>query len=265
VTAQRLRRHDNSSTIAWRAAAVIVAAALPLAGCGSQHSSETSSPATSATVTTTPTTVPAYESIAAQAINPRLPIFASPRARTAKVTLANPWLLDPTQPNTAVPQVFLVEARRKGWVRVLLPVRPNGSTGWVRARDVKLSPVTYKIRVQRRAHRITVFDRGVAIYTGPIADGAPATPTPIGHYYIRVLIKAPDPNTVYGPYAYGLSSHSDALSTFDGADAEIGIHGNDDASVLGHSITHGCIRMDNAEITRLSRMLPLGAPVDIEP
>ena len=90
-----------------------------------------------------------------------------------------------------------------------------------------------------------------------------ATPTPTGRYYLRVLIKAPDPTTVYGPYAYGLSSHSDALETFDGGDAEIGIHGNNDASVLGHDVTHGCVRMDNAAITMLSTKLPLGTPVDV--
>jgi lipoprotein-anchoring transpeptidase ErfK/SrfK len=68
---------------------------------------------------------------------------------------------------------------------------------------------------------------------------------------------------VYGPYAYGLSSHSEALETFNGGDAEIGIHGNNDASVLGKNVTHGCIRMDNDEITKLSKLLPLGTRVDI--
>ena len=91
----------------------------------------------------------------------------------------------------------------------------------------------------------------------------PLAPTPTGHYYIRVLIKAPNPTTVYGPYAYGLSSHSEALSSFDGGDAEIGLHGNDDASVLGRDVTHGCIRMDNTEITKLAGILPLGTPVEI--
>ena len=110
-----------------------------------------------------------------------------------------------------------------------------------------------------------MLDDGAVLYTGPIADGAPNTPTPVGHYYIRVLIKAPNPNTVYGPYAYGLSSHSDVLTSFEGGDGETGIHGNDDASVLGSSVTHGCIRMDNAEITRLASILPLGTPVDIQP
>src|SRR5439155_16589332 len=111
---------------------------------------------------------------------------------------------------------------------------------------------------------ITVFDRGAVLYRGPVALGKSTTPTPMGRYYIRVLIKAPNPHTVYGPYAYGLSSHSDALSSFDGGDAEIGLHGNDNAGALGNDVTHGCIRMDNAEITKLAALLPLGTPIEIE-
>jgi lipoprotein-anchoring transpeptidase ErfK/SrfK len=78
-----------------------------------------------------------------------------------------------------------------------------------------------------------------------------------------VKIRAVDPSTAYGPYAWGLSSHSDALETFNGGDAEIGIHGNNDASVLGHNVTHGCVRMDNDAITALTETITLGTPVDI--
>jgi len=250
-------------------------AVVAFGACGGTHAaarknetSPTTAPVStrSAPDTTTTTTLPAYDSVTAQAIVPRLSVFSGPNTRTTARVLDNPWLVDPSQPATAVPQVFLVEARqRDGWVRILLPVRPNGSSGWVRATDVTLSPVTFKLRVQLAAHRLTVFDRGTVVYRGPVADGAPSTPTPVGQYYIRALIKAPNPNTVYGPYAYGLSSHSDTLTSFDGGDAEIGIHGNDDPSVLGESITHGCIRIDNTEITRLAGILPLGTPVDIEP
>jgi len=214
----------------------------------------------------TTTTLPAYVSLTATAAVAHLSVFAAPNARTPARVLDNPWLADPSQPNTGVPQVFLVKSRRAdGWVEVLLPIRPNGSSGWVHAADVTLGQVAYRVRVQLGTHRIAVFDRGAVVYTGPVADGAPSTPTPVGHYYVRVLIKAPDPNTVYGPYAYGLSSHSDVLRSFDGGDGETGIHGNNDASVLGSSVTHGCIRMDNAEITRLASILPLGTPVDIQP
>ena len=253
---------------------VPVSVAAALAGCGGSNAAARNTPvatrsrvtSTRSTLRTTTTTLPAYLSLSAQATVPHLAIFGAPTASRPELVLDNPWLADPSQANTAVPQVFLVTARRAdGWIRVLLPVRPNGTTGWVRSTDVSVSQVAYKVQVQLGAHRITVLDNGTSIYAGPIADGAPSTPTPVGHYYVRVLIKAENPHTVYGPYAYGLSSHSNALTSFEGGDGETGIHGNDDASVLGSSVTHGCIRIDNDEITRLAKILPLGTPVDIEP
>ena len=78
---------------------------------------------------------------------------------------------------------------------------------------------------------------------------------------IQLLIEAA--NAGQKVFAYGLSAHSDALTTFAGGDAEVGVHGNNDASALGRSVTHGCVRMDNAEITALSALLPLGTPVHI--
>jgi lipoprotein-anchoring transpeptidase ErfK/SrfK len=216
--------------------------------------------------TAVPTTRPLAPgvSLVAQATVAHLAVFDHPHATRPVRVLDNPWTVDPSVPASTVPQVFLVQTRRAdGWLRVLLPIRPNGSTGWVRTSDVSVRPVAFRIRVELAAHRITVFDHLGVLYRGPVAVGKPATPTPTGHYFIRVLMEAPNPNTVYGPYAYGLSSHSDALTTFEGADAEIGIHGNNDASVLGHDATHGCIRMDNSEITKLARMLPLGTPVDV--
>jgi len=118
-------------------------------------------------------------------------------------------------------------------VQVLLPVRPNGSTGWIRDSDATIASTTFRITVELGARRITVTNAGTVTYRGPVAAGAPASPTPTGNYYLRVLLRAPDPDSVYGPYAYGLSSHSEVLDTFSGGDAEIGIHRNDDASVLG--------------------------------
>lgn len=218
------------------------------------------------TIAVPPTTVPRAPgvSLVAQATVAHLAVFEHPNAADPVRILDNPWTVDPRVPSSTVPQVFLVQARRAdGWLQVLLPVRPNGSTGWIRAGDVSVHPVGFRVRVELAAHRITAFEYGRVLYQGPVAVGKRATPTPTGHYFIRVLIQAPDPNTVYGPYAYGLSSHSDALTSFDGADAEIGIHGNNNASALGRDATHGCIRIDNTEITKLARLLPLGTPVDI--
>ncbi len=247
------------------ALATIAIGVLSACGGGGDAAPVSTSRAAPATVgTTTTTSLPPGGSLVAEATVSELAVFDQPGATRPAQVLDNPWTVDPRVPSSTVPQVFLVEtSRADGWLQVLLPVRPNGSTGWVRASDVTVRPVAFRVSVELAAHRITVFDHLSVLYQGPVAAGTHATPTPTGHYFIRVLIKAPNPHTVYGPYAYGLSSHSDALTTFGGADAEIGIHGNDDASVLGSDATHGCIRMDNTEITKLAGILPLGTPVDI--
>ena len=163
-----------------------------------------------------------------------------------------------------MPLVFSVRQQQEdGWIEVLLPTRPNGSTGWVHAADLSLSVTRYRITVELGAHRLQAFDGDRPLLEGPVAAGAPATPTPTGDYYIVALLKAPNPNTVYGPYAYALSGHSEVLESFAGGDAEVGIHGNNDASVLGKDVSHGCVRMSNDGISTLAALLPLGTPVTI--
>lgn len=192
-------------------------------------------------------------------------VFNTPHVKLLPAQqLPNPWFVN-DDPSLPVTQVFLVTDHIKGWYQVLLPIRPNGSKGWVRERDVRIKQNRYRIKVELGAHRITVYDADAVMLQEPVAIGTEDTPTPQGTYYLRVLLKAPVPNTVYGPYAYPLSGHSDVLTSFNGGDGELGIHGNDDASVLGQSVTHGCIRMSNDGITRLTKLLPLGTPVEILP
>lgn len=252
----------------------VLVVAVTLAACGGDGSNQAAvkapAPTTTSTTTTVPpattTTIPAYMSFVAT-VKPQvnnIGVFSAPGEPAPSQQFPNPWLYDQSNPATGVPQTFLVKSQRPdGWVEVLLPVRPNGSTGWVQRNDVNLTQNPYRIAVSLGAHTITVTHADQVIYTGPVAVGAPDTPTPTGNYYLYVLLQAPDPSGPYGPFAYGLSSHSEALETFAGGDAEIGIHGNNDASALGSSVSHGCIRMDNAAITDLTGKLPLGTPVDV--
>ena len=247
----------------WLAAKAVILLSTVVVGlvaCGGGGGSK-SAKAKHATAPTT-TSLPAGYSLAAQAKVPQIGIYDNPAAATPTKMLPNPWLLN-NEADKAIPQVFLVEEERPDWVKVLLADRPNGSSGWVRASDVQLTPNPYRLQVRLGDHKIRVFQGANSIYEGQVAIGASATPTPPGKYYTRVLIQAPDPNTVYGPFAYGLSAHSEVLNEYNGGDAEVGVHGNNDASVLGKSVTHGCIRMDNDEITKLSKVLPLGTPVEI--
>ncbi len=96
-----------------------------------------------------------------------------------------------------------------------------------------------------------------------IADGAAATPTPVGRFFITELLRQPARHGLYGPWAFGLSAHSAVLAHWGGGDGQVGIHGTDEPQLIGRSISHGCIRLRNRDIARLARVLPLGTPVDI--
>jgi lipoprotein-anchoring transpeptidase ErfK/SrfK len=79
-----------------------------------------------------------------------------------------------------------------------------------------------------------------------------------------MLLRQPDPNGPYGPYALGTSAFSNVLYNFGGGTGEIGLHGTDDPAALGTSVSHGCVRISNTVIARLAKLLPLGTPIVIE-
>jgi lipoprotein-anchoring transpeptidase ErfK/SrfK len=183
-------------------------------------------------------------------------VHRSPKAGSIQVVLANPGPF-------GAQRVFLVKSRRPGWEQIYLPVRPNGSTGWVEAGTVQLAVDDYRVGVSLSAKRVTVYKDGVLVDSYRAAIGTSATPTPRGHFYIEELLAQPDPGGVYGPYAFGLSAFSDVLSSFGGGPGQVGLHGTNDGTGIGTGVSHGCIRLDNAAITKLAHLLPLGTPVVI--
>ena len=96
------------------------------------------------------------------------------------------------------PFVFLVKEVRGDWVELYLPVRPNGTTGWVETDSVTLSATTKRIEVSLDDYRLTVFDGDEEILTTEIGLGQDELPTPGGVYYIRELLQPPDPTGTYG-------------------------------------------------------------------
>lgn len=161
--------------------------------------------------------------------------------------------------------VLLALATGRAWAHVQLPVRPNGSTGWVRLRDVGLSRHRFSIQVRLSDHELVVVRAGREVLRSAIGVGTQDTPTPGGDYYVKELLAPPDPTGVYGPYAYGLSGFSTVLSDFAGGDGVIGIHGTNAPELVGTDVSSGCIRLPNDVITALVEEvgLPLGTPVTI--
>jgi lipoprotein-anchoring transpeptidase ErfK/SrfK len=197
------------------------------------------------------------DAIVGQATPATVAVYTAPGAATPSRMLANP-----NRYRGAL--VFLVTAIRvDGWLQVLLPVRPNGTRGWIHAGDVVLSNDPYRILVRLNRHQITVTKKSQTILQVPVGVGKKNTPTPGGGYYLTQLFATPDPNGPYGPYAYSLSGYSDVLTTFQGGDAIIGLHGTNRPDLLGQDVSSGCIRMSNPAITALAKVLPLGTPVTI--
>ncbi|CAL9423027.1 L,D-transpeptidase [Nocardiopsis dassonvillei] len=183
-------------------------------------------------------------------------VHAEPGGEEVLHTLASPN-------DFGVERAFLVERNEGEWLQVLLPVRPNGSTGWVRSDDVWLTSTEYRVEVDTGDFAFTVFDGDEEVRTGVIGTGEGETPTPEGRYYFTELLQPPDPEGPYGVYAFGLSGFSETLETFAGGPGQLAVHGTNDEDALGREVSHGCVRVSNEDITWMAENLPIGTPVEI--
>ena len=144
-------------------------------------------------------------------------------------------------------------------------MRPNGTNGWIHDSAVTLAVDPFRVVVDLGSHRVDVYRGGKLVRAEKAGVGQSVLPTPRGHYYLVELLRQPDPNGPYGPWAFGLSAFSDKLYSFGGGPGEIGLHGTDYPAGLGTNVSHGCIRVSNAAISWFANTLPLGTPVDIKP
>jgi lipoprotein-anchoring transpeptidase ErfK/SrfK len=159
--------------------------------------------------------------------------------------------------------LLVMEKRSDGWLQVLLPVRPNGSRGWIRASAAMTNVTPMRIVVNRSTRTLYLLRGGVPIAHYPVAVGKPSTPTPKGLFYVTDKIVTGSPGGAYGPYALGLSGYSNVLTSFAGGDGVVGIHGTNADSSVGHPVTHGCIRLHNRDIPKLYWKIWVGTPVQI--
>jgi L,D-transpeptidase-like protein len=164
-------------------------------------------------------------------------------------------------------QVFLLRDRLRGtdgklWFLALLPVRPNGTRGYIRPPDIRLAHTPYRLVLNRQALTLTLKRRCTELRTYPVGLGTKETPTPVGHFYLTSLLQPPTPDSVYGSFAYGLSGYSPAIRDWKWGGL-IGLHGTNDPSSVGKLTSHGCIRMRNKDIEQLVEILPLGTPISI--
>jgi lipoprotein-anchoring transpeptidase ErfK/SrfK len=167
-----------------------------------------------------------------------------------------------------LPEVYLVLESRvddhdEVWLRIRIPQRPNGHTGWVREEQLSnLKVVTTQLTIDRSSLRATLRKAGKVIWRSPIGVGAPGTPTPGGRFWIRERLRNLGGSAVYGPWAFGTAAYS-KLSDWPGGGV-VGIHGTNEPGLIPGRPSHGCVRVPNARISRLARIMPVGTPVRIK-
>jgi lipoprotein-anchoring transpeptidase ErfK/SrfK len=189
------------------------------------------------------------------------PVVARPRSGARQVGVLQTRTYDRT---TAIVQVTgRARTQNALWVRVRFPSLPNGASGWVpRTALGGYTTVDTRLVVDRRLMRITLYRAGHAVFRAPVGVGEAATPTPAGSFFIADrLTRFSDP--VYGPIAFGTSGRSPVLTDWPGG-GEIGIHGTNEPGLVPGRVSHGCVRLRNADIVRLARLLPIGTPVVVE-
>ena len=148
------------------------------------------------------------------------------------------------------------------WLKARLPAKPNGATGWVRARDVDLEPVRTRIVVDLSARRVTLYRSGRPVLSSRAAVGAPATPTPTGRFYVDQRLVPEDADGPFGPGALGISAFSEVLTGWTQG-GPVAIHGTNEPWLIGRAISNGCIRLPNDALRRFFRLAVAGTPVVI--
>jgi hypothetical protein len=263
-----------------RRISLTLAIAVVIAGCGQQaRMAEVPDPAPGPTITTVP--APTTSATPIEAPDPVPPVVGlSTATLPAHTTLVAMSVGDTdiyetstsTEPMLTIPHVTIlgtvtvfevVEGPTEGWARVRLPVRPNGSEGWVKAEDFMLYVVDSVVEIDLSDRSLTYYEDGEEILTTTVAVGTSRNPTPVGEFFVTDNVTLANPGSPWGPHAFGISARSDTITEYNGGDGIIGIHGTNRPGSIGNAASLGCVRLPNDVITRLHEIVPIGTPVKI--
>ena len=219
----------------------------------------TTAPPTATTTTLRPLEPHEVLVAAVRAEVTELAVYDAPNGTVIQPELAlvNPWYFQ-------AQLVLLVTGGREGdaWVEVALPVRPNGTTAWIRSSDVTFRSHRFHVTVAIGERMLRAYEADRLVFETRVVVGRAATPTPLGRFFINADIPQSNALGAYGPLILSVSSYSEVLATFDGGLPAIGLHGTNQPSLVGQAMSNGCIRMPNDAVLALAALVPIGTPVD---
>lgn len=189
--------------------------------------------------------------------------YAEPSAHSARVGSVRA-----RRPLTGEPTVLPVIARRAGadgleWLRVRLPGRPNGLTGWIRERGTASAATSWRLVVTISNRQVLAYRNGRVVRVFKAIVGKPSTPTPRGEFFVEEVVRLPA-SAAGAPFALALSSRSTVFQEFAGGSGQTALHGLANlGGVLGTAVSHGCVRVDTFAIRWLAARIGNGVPVTV--
>lgn len=257
---------------------VVLACALLVASCGADSATgsatgtalglleprppaTTSVPTTSTSTTLAPPPADPFRTLVAniKSTTEVLEVFTEPEGEPAELEFS---ITNPTYWGNPLALMITDMSDDGEWLEVQVPVRPNGTTGWIPRSVAEISGHRFhaEVRVSERTVRVWEGEELVA-QTGAVV-GAARSPTPLGRFFVNDLVEKWD-GSAYGPWILSLSGFSEALDTFAGGVPVIAIHGTNRPELIGGAHSNGCIRIPNDVIELLATTVPVGTPVDI--
>ena len=202
--------------------------------------------------------------LVALARDPVLGVHAAPGTERPYMGLdaANPW----GQPLRLLVVRNANDEDGDIWLRIQLPIWPNGQAGWIAATDVRLAEADERVVVDLSERRLVRLREGKPVARLQVAVGSAVTPTPPGRYFVWAKVRTDRPSGPYGSFILGLSGFSESIEPWEEwpGQPRLAIHGTDDPSDAGHAVSKGCVRVLNS-LLRSLRGVPMGTPVLIQP
>lgn len=109
-----------------------------------------------------------------------------------------------------------------------------------------------KVYINLWTNTLSFIKNGEIVKSYPIAPGTSETPTPVGDFH--VIYKGSNWGTGFGSRWLGL----------DVPFGHYGIHGTNKPYLIGRRVSHGCVRMRNADIEELYSLVDINTPVRID-
>lgn len=242
------------------------ATVVALAGVGAVLTNEDGPPASRVT-TTTSTMAPTTTSTLPPTVVPASTPLASPNGEIAAYDAPDGRRIGTAGTWYGYPMTMPIVEEAPGWVRIMMPERPNGLTAWVRSDEVTRSTSEWRMVLTLSEFRVRIYKDGIEQWSSPVGIGKDSTRTPTGSFFVAVVERPGAPG--YGKVVVDLNAHSEDIRSWQGSgDAITAFHGPFGSEALlragGGKVSNGCLRMLPEDQIKLD-VIPLGTPVDILP